>query len=99
MIAAVREIDRIDAETDRRGKVASLFCKAYERAVLLTPTSENIRCWIEGIRMRPTEIEDAAREPYELVQVFQTIGDVLRHEFLPCQKEKLDTESENQGVA
>lgn len=49
--------------------------------------------------MRPEEIEDAARESYELAQVFQTIGDVLRHEFLPCQEEKLDTESENQGVA
>lgn len=99
MIAAVREIDQIDAEADRRGKVASLFCKAYERAVLLTPSSENIRCWVEGTHMRPAEIEDAAREPYELARVFQTIGDVLRHEFLPCQMEKLDTESENQSVA
>ena len=99
MIAAVREINQIDAEADRREKIVSLFCKAYERAVLLTPTSENIRCWVEGTRMRPEEIEDAARESYELAQVFQTIGDVLRHEFLPCQEGKLDTESENQGVA
>ena len=99
VIAAVREIDQIDAEAERKGKIASLFCKAYERAVLLTLTSENIRCWVEGTRMRPEEIEAAARESYELDQVFRTIGDVLRHEFLPCQKEKLDTESENQGVA
>ena len=99
MIAAVQEMDRSDAEADRRGKIASLFCKAYERAVLLTPTSENIRCWVEGARMRPEEIEDAARESYELAQVFQTIGDVLRHKFLPCQQGKLDTGSENQGVA
>lgn len=94
MIAAVREIDRIDAGADRRGKVASLFCRAYERAVLLMPTSENIRCRVEGARMRPEEIEDSVRESYELAQVFQTIGDVLRHDFLPCQKEKLDTESD-----
>lgn len=99
MIAAVQEIDQIDAEANRRGKISSLFCKAYERAVLLTPTLENIRCWVEGTRMRPKEIEDAARESYALAQVFQTIGDVLRHEFLPCQEGKLDTESENQGVA
>lgn len=85
MIAAVREIDRIDVESDRRGKIASLFCKAYERAVLLTPTSENIRCWLEGARMRPEEIEDSIKESYELTQIFQTIEDVLKLEFLPHQ--------------
>lgn len=74
MIAAVREIDRIDAEADRREKIASLFCKAYERAVLLTPTSDNIRCWVKGTRMRPEEIEDTIKESYELAQVFHTIG-------------------------
>lgn len=60
MIAAVQEIDRIDAEADRRGKIVSLFCKAYERAVMLTPTSENIRCWVENTRMRPEELCPAA---------------------------------------
>lgn len=85
MIAAVREIDRIDAEADRREKIASLFCKAYERAVLLTPTSDNIRCWVKGTRMRPEEIEDTIKESYELAQVFHTIGDILKLEFLPPQ--------------
>lgn len=85
MIAAVREIDRIDAEADRRGKTASLFCKAYEKAVLLTPSSENVRCWVEGARMRPEEIEDSMKESYELAQVFQTIRDILKLEFLPPQ--------------
>lgn len=85
MISAVREITRIDAEADQRGKIASLFCKAYERAILLTPTSENIRCWVEGTRMRPEEIEDTIKESYDLAQVFHTIGDILKLEFLPHQ--------------
>ena len=85
MISAVREIDRIDAAADQRGKIASLFCKAYERAVLLTPTSENIRCWVEGTRMRSKEIEDTIKESYDLAQVFHTIGDILKLEFLPHQ--------------
>lgn len=85
MISAVREINRIDAEADQRGKIASLFCKAYERAILLTPTSENIRCWVEGARMRPEEIEDTIKESYDLAQVFHTIGDILKLEFLPHQ--------------
>lgn len=85
MISAVREIIRIDAEADQRGKIASLFYKAYERAILLTPTSENIRCWVEGTRMRPEEIEDTIKESYDLAQVFHTIGDILKLEFLPHQ--------------
>ena len=89
MTAAMQEIDRIDAEADRRGKIASLFCKAYERAVLLTPTSENIRCWVEGPRIRPEEIEDTIKESYELAQMFQTTGDFLHHEFLPPPRENL----------
>ena len=42
MLSAVREIDQLDAEAERRGKIAALFCKAYARAVLLTPTLENV---------------------------------------------------------
>lgn len=80
MLSAVREIDQLDAEAERRGKIASLFCKAYEKAVLLTPTVENTR-------MRPDEIEDSMRETYELAQTFQTIGDLLKNEVLhDCQK-------------
>lgn len=83
MLAAVREIDQLDAEADHRHKIASLFCKAYERAVLLTPTLENIRLWVECTRMRPEEIADSMEESYELAQTFQTIGDLLKNEILP----------------
>lgn len=82
MIAAVREVNRVDAEADRKGKIAVLFCKAYEKAVLLTPTLENVRCWVEGARMRPDEIEDTMRDSYRLAQTFQTIGDILKTEML-----------------
>lgn len=82
MLSAVREIDQLDAEAERRGKIASLFCKAYEKAVLLTPTLENVRIWVENTRMRPDEIEDSVRESYELAQTFQAIGDLLKNEIL-----------------
>lgn len=82
MLAAVREIEQLDTEADRRHKVAALFCKAYEQAVLLTPTLENIRIWVECTRMRPDEVEDSVKESYELAQTFQTIGDLLKNEIL-----------------
>ena len=83
MIAAVEEINRMDAEIERKSKIADIFCKAYEKAVLLAPTLDNIRCWTECTRMRPEEIEDAVRDSYELAQTFQTIGDLLKNEILP----------------
>ncbi len=74
---AKREIRALDAEADRRGKVATLFCKAFEKAVLLTPSEENVRLWVEGTRMRPDEIADSAKEARELSAVFSAIGDIL----------------------
>ncbi len=82
MLSAVREIDQSDAESDHRHKIAALFCKAYERAVLLTPTPENVRCWVECTRMRPEEIEDSVQESYELARTFQVIGDLLKNKIL-----------------
>ena len=83
MVAAVREINQLDAEADRRHKIASIFCKAFERAVALTPTTENVHIWVECTRMRPDEIEYSVQESYELAQVFQKIGDLLKEEITP----------------
>ena len=82
MLSVVQEIDQLDAESDHRHKIAALYCKAYEKAVLLTPTLENVRCWVDCTRMRPEEIEDSVKESYELSLVFQTIGDLLKNEVL-----------------
>ena len=79
MLSAVREIDQSDAEADRRHKIAGLFCKAYEKAVLLTPTEENVRIWTECTRMTREEIEDSVQDSYELAQTFQAIGDLLKN--------------------
>ena len=77
LVKAKKEVQALDAESDRRHKIAGLFCKAFERAVLLTPTEENVRFWVEGTRMRPDEIEDSAKEAYELAEVFTTIAGLL----------------------
>ncbi|WP_302777680.1 hypothetical protein [Anaerotruncus colihominis] len=82
MLSAMREIDRLDTESNCRHKVAALFCKAYEKAVLLTPTVGNVRCWVECTRIRPDEIEDSVKESYELAQTVQAIGDILKTEIL-----------------
>ena len=77
LVRAKKEVQALDAETEHRGKVAALFCKAFERAVLLTPTEENVRFWVEGTRMRPDEIEDSIKEARELAEVFASIASIL----------------------
>ena len=74
---AKKEIHALDEEAARRGKIAKLFCQAFEKAVQLTPSEENVRIWVEGTRMRPDEIEDSIKEAHELSDVFATIADVL----------------------
>ena len=74
---AKKEIRQSDAESDRRHKIAGLFCKAFERAVLLTPTEENVRIWTECTRMTREEIEDSAKEAHELAEVFSAIAGIL----------------------
>ena len=74
---AKKELRELDAAAEHRGKVARLFCKAFEHAVQLTPSEENVRLWVEGTRMRTDEIEDSVKEARELAGVFAAIADIL----------------------
>ena len=74
---AKKEIRQCDAEADRRGRIADLFCKAFEKAVLLTPTEENVRIWTECTRMTREEIEDSVKDARELAEVFTAIVGIL----------------------
>ena len=76
---AKKEIQEKDAEIDREGKIAGVFCKAYEKAVLLDPTEENVRIWAKCTRMTRDEMEDTVKESRELAEVFRTIADLMEH--------------------
>lgn len=74
---AKKEIRQGDEDSARRHKVAGLFCKAFEKAVLLTPTEENVRLWAECTRMTQEEMEDNIKEARELAEVFAAIASIL----------------------
>ena len=80
---AKKDLKQQNAEIDRRGKIANTFCKAYEKAALLTATEENIRCWTEGTRMTPEELQDTVKESREIAQVFAAIADIIERKILP----------------
>ena len=81
---AKKDLKQQNAEIDRRGKVANLFCKAYEKASLLTATEENVRCWTEGTRMTLEELQDTVKESREIAQVFAAIADIIEQKILPA---------------
>ena len=74
---AKKEIREKDAEIDRQSKIAGVFCKAYEKAVLLTPTEENVRIWVKCTRMTKEEMEDTIKESRELADVFTAIASLM----------------------
>ena len=74
ILRAKKEIQEKDAEIDREGKIAGIFCKAYEKAVLLDPTEENVRIWAKCTRMTRDEMENTVKESRELAEVFRTIA-------------------------
>ena len=77
ILKAKKEIQEKDAEIDREGKIAGVFCKAYEKAALLDPTEENVRIWAKCTRMTRGEMEDTVKESRELAEVFRTIADLM----------------------
>ena len=80
---AKKEIRQTDAEIDRRSKIAGVFCKAFEKAVLLEPTEENVRIWAECTRMKLDEMLDTVKEARELAETFSAVADILEQKILP----------------
>ena len=85
---AKKEIRQKDAEIDRRSRIAGVFCKAFEKAVLLDVTEENVRIWVECTRMNQEEVTDTVKEARELAETFSSIADILEQKVLPCQVKK-----------
>ena len=85
---AKKEIRQKDAEIDRRSRIAGVFCKAFEKAVLLDVTEENVRIWVECTRMNQEEVTDTVKEARELAETFAFIADILEQKVLPRQGQK-----------
>ena len=95
---AKKELKQQEAEIDRRGKVANIFCKAYEKAALLTAAEEDVRCWTEGTRMTLEELQDTVKESREIAQVFAAIADIIEQKILPADWRCVDAGNEENGT-
>lgn len=90
-----KEIKKADAETDRRSKIARVFCKAFECAVAMEVTEENVRIWTECTRMRPDEMEYSVQEARELAGAFSKIADILEQKVIPSDWRQKEGETED----
>ena len=80
---AKRELAGRNAEIDRRSKIANLYCKAFEKAILLEVSEENVRIWTDCCRMRENEIADSAKEAREIAGYFTEIAEIIEDKILP----------------
>jgi len=80
---AQKHIKQVDAELDRKGKIATTFSKGFEKAVQIDPSPENVRIWVETARMTPLEIDNMAKEAEELSANFALIAQIIRNDILP----------------
>lgn len=80
---AKRELAGKNAEIDRRSKIANLYCKAFEKAIMLEVSEENVRIWTDCCRMRENEIADNAKEAREIAGYFIEIAEIIEDKILP----------------
>ena len=94
---AKKDLKQQNAEIDRRGKVANTFCKAYEKASLLTAAEDDVRSWTDGTRMTPEELQDTVKESREIAQVFAAIADIIEQTILPSDWRNTDPTDDAPG--
>ena len=63
--------------------IANLYCKAFEKSILLEVTEENVRIWTDCCRMRENEIADSAKEAREIASYFNKIAEIIEDKILP----------------
>ena len=71
------DLRKSDAEIDRRTKIAGQFFKAVEKSVILDPSDENLRLWVDSVRMKPEEIGEYVRQCRIISGLFTTMADSL----------------------
>lgn len=74
---AKRELKRRNAKIDEDQRIAGLFCKAFEQAVLLQPTEENIRIWASCTRMTKEDLRDTVAEARSLAKIFEQVAKLV----------------------
>ena len=82
-IAAAEALEYEKAKRELAGKNAEIDRKAFEKAIMLDVSEENVRIWTDCCRMRENEIADSAKEAREIAGYFIRIAEIIEDKLLP----------------
>ena len=83
MIHAARNVYEKDRQIDEEHKIAKLYINGFRYGNPVKATVENVRRYLKFTSMEPEEMEMSMEEAYEIARNFNSIGDIIKNEFLP----------------
>ncbi len=80
---ARKEMEEKDAEIEQKSRVAKTFCAAFEKAILVRPTEENVRIWIYHTGVRPEQLDGLVSDAREISEDFARIAELIETKIKP----------------
>ena len=97
MEAVEREIARKNEsrrrKIDESTRIAKGFCAAFEKALQIDPSPENIRTWLEECSITPEQLDNTIEEARQIARSFSTIADFLEST-IKTEERRHDTDGE-----
>jgi len=97
MEAVEREIARKNESRKRKidesTRIAKGFCAAFEKALQIDPSPENIRTWLEECSITPEQLDNTIEEARQIAGSFSTIADFLEST-IKTEERRHDTDGE-----
>lgn len=97
MEAVEREIARKNESRRRKinesTRIAKGFCAAFEKALQIDPSPENIRTWLEECSITPEQLDNTIEEARQIAGSFSTIADFLEST-IKTEERRHDTDGE-----
>ena len=83
MIHAAREVYKQDRRIDEEHKTAKLYINGFRHGNPVKATVENVRRYLKFTSTDPEDMVMSMEEAYEIARNFNSIGDIIKNEFLP----------------
>ena len=103
MEAVEREIRRKQEsklkKISEKTRIAKLFNAAFEKAVQMNPTEENVRIWVEQSGILYDQLDRTADDAERISETFEIIADIIRKKIKPTDWRYMNEETEAEDPA
>lgn len=98
--AVEREIKRKQEsklkKISEKTRIAKLFNAAFEKAVQMNPTEENVRIWVEQSGILYDQLDRTADDAERISETFEIIADIIRKKIKPTDWRYSNEETESE---